>query len=293
MKNEVIRTFGLVKYYGRVRGIEGLNLEVQRGEIFGFLGPNGAGKTTTIRLLLGLLRPTKGRAEVFGLDVWAQSRAVRRRLGYIPGEVNFYSSMTGAGHLSLVDALRERKDASRRQELALRLDLDLSRPIRAYSHGMRQKLVIIQALMHQPDLLILDEPTAGLDPLMQAEFLHVLLEEKERGCTVFLSSHFLPEVEKVCDRVGIVKEGRLVATEEVEALKHKRVRRLELTLLPDAEVHQVTLPGARLVKSRGQMLEFSFQGNVAALLQVLAKLPLKDVAFPEATLEDTFLEYYS
>lgn len=285
-----IRTFGLTKYYGAQRGIEDLDLEVRQGEIFGFLGPNGAGKTTTIRLLLDLLRPTRGRAEVFGLDATRDSVEVRRRIGYIAGDVAFFDSMKGRELLSLLNGIRRIKP--RVTELAERLDLNLDRPIRAYSTGMKQKLAILQALSHDPDLLILDEPTAGLDPLMQQEFHGILQEEKQRGKTIFLSSHLLHEVERVCDRIGIVRDGFLVDVEEVLDLKRKKVRKLELTLTREVQPADLPPNGVDVLRIEGRRVEMAVHGDLHELLSHLATLPIEDFVFPEATLEETFMRFY-
>jgi len=289
----VIQTYGLTKYYGKVRGVENLDLEVKPGEIVGFLGPNGAGKTTTIRLLLDLIRPTRGQAEIFGLDVRTHSLEIRQRLGNLPGDVSLYENLSGEEFLSLIDKLHHNHGGKRKDELSERLDIDLSRKIRTYSKGMKQKVAIIQALMNDPELLILDEPTSGLDPLVQREFYNLLKEEKERGKTVFFSSHILPEVERVCDRVGILRDGLLVDVENIDDLKTKRVRKLELTLREDIPEERLKIPGTKLLYYRNQHVELEVYVHVGELMPKLAELPLEDIVFPEATLEDTFMKFYS
>lgn len=289
----VIQTYGLTKYYGKVRGVENLDLEVKPGEIFGFLGPNGAGKTTTIRLLLDLIRPTQGRAEIFGLDVRTHSLEIRQRLGNLPGDVSLYENLSGEEFLALIEKLHHNRSAKRKDELAERLDIDLSRKIRTYSKGMKQKVAIIQALMNDPELLMLDEPTSGLDPLVQREFYNLLKEEKERGKTVFLSSHILPEVERVCDRVGILRDGLLVDVENIDALKTKRVRKLELTLREEVPEERLKIPGTKLLYYRKQHVELEVYVHIGELMPKLAELPLEDIVFPEASLEDTFMKFYS
>ena len=286
----VIRTSGLTKFYGRVRGIEDLDLEVRKGEIFGFLGPNGAGKTTAIRLLLGLLHPTRGRAEVLGQE--AGSIEARQRIGYVPGEVAFYEGMTGEELLGLLGRFHRGDHRERQEYLARCLDLDLKRPIRGYSRGMKQKLAVIQALRHDPDLLILDEPTLGLDPLVQREFYTLLMEEKGRGKTVFLSSHILPEVERVADRVGIVREGHLAAVEDVGALKLKKVRRLQLWLREEVPAQALELEGVEVLSRQGKHLELAVHGHIERLLPWLSRLPVEEMVFAEASLEDTFMKFY-
>ena len=286
-----IRALGLTKFYGTHRGIEDLDLEVRRGEMFGFLGPNGAGKTTTIRLLLDLLRPTRGRAEVFGLDTRRNALEVRRRIGYIPGDIAFFESMKGRELLDLLDGFR--RNGSRAAEIAEHLELDLGRPIRAYSRGMKQKLAIIQALSHDPELLILDEPTMGLDPLIQQRFYDLLEEEKEKGNTVFLSSHMLHEVERVCDRVGMVRDGLLIAVEEMASLKRKKVRRLELVLSRDVRPEDLSVDGVDVTRIEGRRAEMAVYGNLQEVLAHMAKLPVEDFVFPEATLEEAFMPFYA
>lgn len=288
----VITTSDLTKYYGTVRGIDGVNLEVRQGEVFGFLGPNGAGKTTTIRILLDMIRPTRGSAQVFGLDLRRDSVQIRRRLGNLPGDVALYDTLRGIEVLKLLGSFRGPAGTRRVSELAERLDLDLSRTVRAYSHGMKQKLAIIQALMHDPELLILDEPTLGLDPLMQREFYSLVMEEKARGKTVFLSSHILPEVERVCDRVGIIREGRLVAVEEVESLKRRKRRKMELVLKEEPSDAMLRLPGAQLIRRDGRTLEYLVGGDIQTLLKQVATLPVQDTVFPEPTLEEAFMDFY-
>jgi len=287
-----IQTFGLSKSYGPVLALDGLQLTVEQGDIFGFLGPNGAGKTTTIRLLLDFIRPSSGRAEVLGHDTQTESLAVRRRVGYVPGDVSLYESMTGEALLELLIHLRGGNSIEHARRLADRLDLALHRRVGDYSSGMRQKLALIAALMPQPELLVLDEPTKGLDPLVQQELYAILREERARGCTVFLSSHNLPEVEKVCNRVGIVRKGKLVAVEEVEAIKHKKVRLLTLTFSRPVPREALVMEGVEIRSLDGDHAELAVLGHVPDILRRLVELPIEDLEFPEATLEDTFMQYY-
>lgn len=288
----IIETGKLTKYYGKVRGIEALDLAVEQGEVFGFLGPNGAGKTTTIRLLLDLIRPTSGKASIFGLDVNRESLQIRRRTGYVPGDVVLYDGLTGSDFLKLMGSFRGGYAPSRVKELRDRLDLDLSRQSRAYSKGNKQKLAVVQAFASDPELLILDEPTSGLDPLIQKHFYDLVLEEKKRGKTVFFSSHILPEAERICDRVGIVKEGQLVAVERVEDLKHKKVRHMEIHFSRNVEAAELAMPGVEVTSLTEKQAELRISGNIAMLLQKLAGLPVEDMHFPEANLEDTFMAFY-
>jgi ABC-2 type transport system ATP-binding protein len=220
-----ITTDRLTKFYGSQRGIEDVTMAVEQGEVFGFLGPNGAGKTTTIRTLLDLLHPTRGSARIFGLDSRRQSVAIRARIGNLPGDFGYGKLATGREAVSLLARLRGVQDLGWAESLALRFRADLERPLGELSRGNRQKVGLILALFHRPDLLILDEPTSGLDPLMQEEFLTLVGEERERGCAVFLSSHELDEVERVCDRVGIIRDGKLIAVERVADLLARTPRR--------------------------------------------------------------------
>jgi ABC-2 type transport system ATP-binding protein len=288
----VIKTFGLTKYYDKTRGIEDLNLEIAQGEIFGFLGPNGAGKTTTIRLLLNLIRSTRGNAQIFGLDTRQNYLEIHQRLGYVPGDVVLYDGMTGSEFLSLMDSFHKGHNSQRLHQLQQRFELDLSRQTRTYSKGMKQKLVIIQALMNDPELLILDEPTLGLDPLMQRQFYELLLEEKKRGKTIILSSHILPEVERVCDRIGIVRNGHLVDIELVADLKHKKVRRMHLVLSREMTKDELKLERAAIISIKGKHVELKVHDEIPSLLKQLCQLPIEDMSFPEASLEDTFMEFY-
>jgi len=287
-----IQALDLSKRYGSVQALDGLNLTVDQGQIFGFLGPNGAGKTTTMRLLLDLIRPSRGRAEVLGLDSRRDSLAIRRRVGYLPGDVALYRPLTGLGLLATLDDLRGGGNLSRGRDLAERLDLNLSRRIGEYSTGMVQKLGAIIALMSRPDLLILDEPTKGLDPLVQVEVYNILSEERERGCTVFVSSHILTEVERLCDRVGILRQGRLVAVEDVQAIRHKRVRILTVSFSQPVSPAALAIDGIEVRRMDGREATLAVRGHVPDLLRRLAELPVDDFAFPEATLEDTFMEFY-
>ena len=288
-----IETIGLTKYYGQVRGVEDVELRVRPGKVFGFLGPNGAGKTTTIRLLLGLMHPTQGSSRVLGMDADRHSLEVRKRCGVVSGEPAFYDSLTGIQHVGLIQSFHGDASAGRIQELAERFDLDMSRSVRAYSRGMKQKLAIIQAVAHDPELLILDEPTAGLDPLVQHEFYTMLTEERDRGKTVFLSSHILSEVERVCDEVGIVRDGRLVAVLDVEDLQRHRVRRMEVFLRREAKAEDFQTEGLEVVRCEGNRAELLVSGHVGEVIRHLGTLPVEDIIFPEATLEDTFMRFYT
>ncbi len=289
----VIRTDGLTKRYGARRGIEDVSFSVSRGEIFGFLGPNGAGKTTTIRTLLDLIRPTSGRASVFGLDSRDGSVEIRRRTGYVPGDLSLYGRLTGGEVVAYLGHLRGRDDRGDAARLADRLDADLTRPVRTLSHGNRQKVGLIQAFVHRPELLLLDEPTIGLDPLVQHEVHGIIREAREDGRTVFLSSHVLPEVEALCDRVAIVRDGRLVAVEHIDALKAGALRRLEIHFdEPVREAEFARLPGIRDVEVRGAVVRCTVMGSLDAVIKAAAAHTVVDVVSEEATLEEVFLTFY-
>ena len=289
----VIRLEGLTKYYGKNLGIADLNLEVKSGEIFGFLGPNGAGKTTTIRLLLDLLRPTSGKTTVLGLDAQVNSLAVRRSIGYIPSDPPLYGNLSGHDLITYFANLRGGVQWSKVTALADRLQCDLSRPIRSLSRGNKQKLAIIRAFMHEPQLLVLDEPTSGLDPLIQAEFEDMVHEAKGEGRTVFLSSHFLLEVEQLADRVGIIREGRLAAVEEIDRLKSRSIRRLEIEFAgPAPEAEFIQLDGVRNVRTQGRTLVCDVAGALDPMIKAAARHTIVNLKTHEPNLEEIFLTYY-
>ncbi len=294
MDASIIRTSHLTKSYGKARGIVDLDLAVRPGEVFGYLGPNGAGKTTTIRTLLDFIRPNTGSATVFGLDTHRESLAIRGRVGYLPGELSLYEGMTGREFLRYMANLRGGVAWSRVEELAGRLAANLAQPIRILSHGNKQKLGLIQAFMHQPELLILDEPTQGLDPLVQHEFYRLIAEARAAGRTVFLSSHVLPEVERTCDRVGIIREGVLVAVEDVASLKAKALRRLEIRFAaPPPLAAFAGLPGVRDLRIESSSLHSQVAGSLDAMIKAAARFEVLDVISTEPSLEEIFLTYYA
>src|SRR4051812_14785094 len=276
-----------------VRALESLDIAVREGEVFGFLGPNGAGKSTTIRLLLGFLHPTEGSARVLGLDTVRDTVAIRRRLGYLPSGISLYDTLTGEQLLDYLSKLSGRQPV-RRAELCRRLDLSagtLRRLVRDYSRGMRQKIGIIQALQHDPELAILDEPTEGLDPLMQRAFYDILGDLKRVGRTIFFSSHVLSEVERVCDRVAIVRSGRLVALEDVAALLKRRKRNVEMRLAGPAP-KLAGVKGVSGIHQSDGRLTLSLEGDVAPFLAAIAGAWITDLTIEPAHLEEAFLEYY-
>ena len=282
---------GVTKSYGKARGVLDLDLEVRPGEVFGYLGPNGAGKTTTIRMLVDLIRPQKGTVEVLGGS--PSDPAVRRRIGYLPGEVALYGHMVARDFLTYIGALRGAGGDKRVPEIAERLDLDLNRRIGELSKGNRQKLGWVQALMHRPELLILDEPTFGLDPLVQQEIYRLIGEAQEDGVTVFFSSHILSEVERVADRVGIIRAGRLVETEELDTLRRRAVRTFEVVFekVPDPVLFE-KLPAVRSVTVHGRVLHCQVTGSIDELLKTIAGYRVHNLVSHGADLEALFLDYY-
>jgi ABC-2 type transport system ATP-binding protein len=290
----VIHTEKLTKFYGRHRGIVEVDLDVQEGEAVGFLGPNGAGKTTMIRTLLDHIRPTSGRATIFGIETTVDPVAIHRRLGYLPGEFTLYDKLTGGQTLEYFANLRGGVDKLYQQDLIARLDVDPSRKFREYSKGNKQKIGLIVALQHRPDLLLLDEPTSGLDPLVQQEFYAVIREAKADGRTVFLSSHILSEVERTCDRVAIIREGRLARVDRTEALRDLAHHQVELVFagpVPTAEF--MALPGVSDVVAEDHTLRLRVSGNIAPLVRAAARYELADFVSREPSLEETFLAEYS
>jgi ABC-2 type transport system ATP-binding protein len=291
----VIETAGLTKRYGTSRGIEDVTLCVLRGEVFGFLGPNGAGKTTTIRTVLDLLHPTSGSARVFGIDSRAETVAIRARLGNLPGEFAFDPRRTGREIVELFAALRGMSGTGRAEALAERFSADLDRPLGHLSRGNRQKIGLIQALFHEPELLILDEPTGGLDPLMQEQFHEVIAEERASGTTVLLSSHDLDEVQRLCDRVAIIRDGRLVAVEHVADLMQRRRRHVTVQFAGAVDVFEIAdLAGVRDVVPDGDRLQFSVEaGALDGVIKALARHPIADLELAHPSLEEIFLTYYA
>ncbi len=286
-----IRMHGLSKRYGSFDALSPLDLEVARGEVLGYLGPNGAGKTTTIRLLLGLIRPSAGGAEIFGLDCWRRPVEAHRRLAYVPGEANLWPSLTGAETLHLLGRVHGQFDQVYRGELIDRFDFDPSKKVRTYSKGNRQKLILIAALMTRPDLLVLDEPTSGLDPIMEQAFRHCVHEASDRGQTVFLSSHILSEVEALCTRVGILRAGMLVDIGTLAELRHLSSLTVEATF--DGSVPDLSrVPGVTAIEAEGRIVRCQVRGSVEPLLKVLAASGVHELLSREPSLEELFLAHY-
>ena len=289
-----IRTEGLTKYYGKVRALEDLDIEIQPGEVFGYLGPNGAGKTTTIRTMMDEIRPTKGRASILGMDTHEKSVELRRHIGYLPGDLAMYPNLTGKDMLTYFANLRGGVDWAYVETLRERFDVDLSKKVGDLSSGNRQKIGLIQALMSKPEVLIFDEPSAGLDPLIQRELQKVMRVHADEGCTVFLSSHSLSEVQRVAHRVGIIRHGHLITVETVAALRSKAMRRVELELDREADpVVFAAVPGVKDVSVANHHVLMSFEGDMGALLNTATEhYAIVDINSQEADLEEIFLTYY-
>ena len=293
MFEALIQTKELTKYYGKSLGIADLDLEIRAGEVFGFLGPNGAGKTTTIRTLLDFIRPTRGAATIFGMDAQKDSVKIKKKIGYLPGELEIYKKLTGYEFLRYFSNLRGNVKWAYVENLAERLDFDMNKTARSLSSGNKHKLGIIQAFMSEPELLILDEPTTGLDPLMQQEFYKIILEAKEKGQTAFISSHILPEVERVCDRVAFIRKGRLIDVKEVSELKAQAFRHVEIYFSqPVPEEEFIGLAGVKDVKRQDAMVRCTVAGSVDAVIKTAAKFEVINIISEEPNLEDVFLAYY-
>lgn len=291
-KDPAIETYALTKYYGKIRGIEGLDLQVEKGDFFGFIGPNGAGKSTAIRTLLGLIRKTSGSAKVLGYDISEEKEKILENTGYLPSEIHFYSKMKVKDAISYSAALRKKDCTKRAAELSERLDLDLSKRVEDLSLGNRKKVGIICAVQHHPDLLILDEPTSGLDPLMQKEFFSILKEENENGSTIFFSSHILSEVQAYCRSAAFIKEGKILLSDKVEKLEQTGAKKVTIR----GGVAKENLTGLSGItyteENRQDALGFLYNGDIKKLLTVLSNENVKDLTITEPSLEEIFMHYY-
>ena len=285
---DAIKTDHLTKYYGKTRGIENINLTVRQGDFFGFIGPNGAGKSTTIRTLLGLVRPSDGGAQIFGLDIVKEREIILERVGYLPSEAAFYPGMRVLDVLKLSAELRRKDCREAAKRLCERLRLDPARKVNELSYGNKKKTAIICALQHNPDLLILDEPTSGLDPLIQREFFKILRERSSAGTTVFLSSHILSEIQHSCTHAAIIREGRIIAADSVEALSHTGVKRVSIRGRADIDA----LKGVQDMRISSDRMDFLYSGDMQSLLAVLANGEIRDVSVSDPGLEEIFLHYY-
>ena len=287
----IIEVSHLTKYYGKSRGIVDVSFNVEQGEIFGFIGPNGAGKSTTIRLLLSLIHPTRGSAKVFGKDVTAHGPQIRRDIGYLPSEVYYYEGMKVKDLLKYSDSFFPGDHTQRIQELSEIMELELNRRISDLSYGNKKKVGIVQGLLHGPKLLFLDEPTAGLDPLMQRKFFDLIREENKRGVTVFFSSHILGEVQRLCNRVGIIREGKIAEVSDIRTLQQNNYKKVHVTaegLAPEF----FDLPGVTNIQAEDGTLHFFFKGDINAVVRKLSGVQVSDVTIEEPTLEEIFMHYY-
>ncbi|MFA5629125.1 MAG: ABC transporter ATP-binding protein [Dehalococcoidales bacterium] len=291
--NIAIRTHKLTKSYGRKRGISDITLEVKEGEVFGYLGPNGAGKTTTIRLLLDFIHPNTGEATIFGHDISKESVQIRKSTGYLPGDLELYENLTGHEFLDFAAKIRGNIDQKYVKELCERLKCDLSVRIRTLSQGNKQKIGLIQALIHHPRLIILDEPTSGLDPLIQQEFYHLIAEVKKEGGTAFISTHILPEAERICDRVGIIRNGKLATVEDVNRLKARALREIEIHFdRPVSPDEFAGISGVQNIRVENNILQCSVIGELDGLVKSASGHRVLNIISREPNLEKVFLTYY-
>jgi ABC-2 type transport system ATP-binding protein len=289
----IIQTNDLSVYYGSHRGIKDLNLSVQKGEVFGFLGPNGAGKTTTLRAILDIIHPTQGSATLFGLDSQKDGTAIRERISYLPGELSLYPSMKANYFLDLLGSLQiNKQDESYLEQLLERVNLDPSRKMKEYSHGNKQKIGVVAAFMGKKELIILDEPTIGLDPLIQHTVLELVQEVKDEGRTVFLSSHNLKEVQAVCDRVGIIQNGKLIKTEKVETLINQQFKRLEIHFKQEPPHDAFAIEGVKEISREGNLVLFEVSQDLDRLMEKAAPYGIKDIETKAVSLEEIFLAFY-
>ena len=288
-----IETFGLTKRYGATVAVADLNLRIETGQVFGFLGPNGAGKSTTIRMLLALQRPTKGRATLLGLDAAEDSAGVHRRIGYLPGDLELFPRLTGRQHIAWFLRARGVSGDSLADQLVERFQVVVDRPVRELSKGNRQKIGLILAFMHRPELLVLDEPTSGLDPLMQHEFENLLRETADQGRTVFLSSHELDEVQRAADRIGIIKDGRLVAEDTVEGLRRAAPQKMQVRFRrPVDPASLAAVTGVTVTAADGPRMTLDVTGEIGPVLKVIASCDPVDLISRPADLDELFLDYY-
>ena len=287
-----IATENLTKYYGESLGMKDVSLEVKEGEIFGFIGPNGAGKSTAIRVLLGLLMPTKGKAHIFGEDVFTKGPELRKRIGYLPSEVNYYEEMSSRELLHYHAGFYENVDTSKIEELAERFELNLDKLITDLSTGNKKKCAIIQTVLHNPDLMILDEPTSGLDPLMQNRFFELLEEHNKRGATIFFSSHILSEIQRMCDRAAIIRKGEITAVEEIQSLLKKQMKKVRLIVKEEVKSDFKLPEHAQNENWHENKLTFDYVGEVKPLLKWMSEQDLHDAVMEEPDLESIFMNYY-
>ncbi|MBM7583547.1 ABC-2 type transport system ATP-binding protein [Bacillus pakistanensis] len=287
-----LQIHGLSKTFSNGKGIFDLRFEVKKGEVFGYLGPNGAGKSTTIRHLMGFMKPSSGSARIKNLDCWKESAAIQMHVGYLPGEIAFLEGMNGMQTLQLLGEMRGMKDLSLRDRLIDRFQFDVKTPIKKMSKGMKQKVGIVAAFMHDPEILILDEPTSGLDPLMQNEFIQLILEEKAKGKTILMSSHLFEEIERTCDRVGIIKDGRLVAIEEVKKLKEAQQKLFKVQVKSEEDLTRIKQSSLKVKSVNELTVKIDVQGNYDELIRTLSHCGITNIDIDNQSIEEMFMNYY-
>jgi ABC-2 type transport system ATP-binding protein len=296
MSASVIDITDLTKFYGRIKGIEHVNLEIAEGEIFGFIGPNGAGKSTTLRILLNLLFPTRGSARILGMDIIRDTKKIKRMVGYVPSDANAYTSMDVSEFLNYCLRFHGVNDDNHRiEDLSGMFDIDLKRKVRDLSMGNRKKVSIVQSLLHNPKLLILDEPTTGLDPLMQSVFFDLLRSENQKGMTIFFSSHILGEVQSLCKKVAIIKEGKIIQLEDIETLRKKQLKKVFIEFGDHNIVNKESLSISgieKVISETNNILSFMFSGNINELVSMLAARKIANLTIEEPSLEEIFMHYY-
>lgn len=289
----IIELTGLTKYYGKTKGIENLSLKVEKGEIFGFIGPNGAGKSTTIRTMLGFIKATSGQGSILGQSINGELDGIKAKIGYLPSEVSYYDDMTGEKLLKYSASFYKGNHNAKIRELADYFEVDLTKKIEDLSYGNKKKIAIIQTLLHEPEVLILDEPTGGLDPLMQNKFFDLLEREKQRGTTIFFSSHVLSEVQRMCSHVGIIKDGGLIEVTTMEDIKRIRYKKIKIRTEGPVAPSAIQSPHIKDMNSDGDMLQFNYTESMEMLVPLLATLSIKDLWVEDSSLEEIFMHYYS
>lgn len=294
MNAPIIDTTDLSKFYGKARGIENVNLEIKEGEIFGFIGPNGAGKSTTIRLLMNMIFPTSGSARIMGMDVIRDTKKIKNKVGYIPSDASAYSSMDVHEFLSYcIRFYRVQNGEQRITDLSEMFELDLKRKIAELSMGNRKKVSIVQSLLHSPRLLILDEPTTGLDPLMQSVFFELLRSENQKGMTIFFSSHVLGEVQILCKRVAIIKEGKIIQIEDIETLRKKQLKKISVEFENQVEKEKFSIPGIEsIIPGHDSVFSFMYSGDINELISILSVKKIGNLMIEEPSLDEIFMHYY-
>ena len=288
----IIKINNLTKDYGNGKGIFNVNICVNKGEVFGFLGPNGAGKTTTIRNLMGFIKADSGSCEILGMDCFKEAEKIKEKLGYLAGEIAFFDDLTGIKLLNFIADMKGLKDRSRMNELIERFELDPKGKVKKMSKGMKQKIGIISAFMSNPEVLILDEPTSGLDPLMQNKFIDLILEEKKKGTTIFMSSHIFEEIERTCDRTAIIREGKIVAIEDMDTLSKKKSKIYIISLLNDNDVEKIKKDNFNIKEIDGLNVSIEVKGDINEFLNKISQYKISDMNIRTQSLEEIFLHYY-